>query len=77
MIFNPLLRKLGVPVFWLPIDIATRWFAKGLLFLAGIKGITEGKATEPTVIVANHLSALGNHIFTNYNEYSRTKRIWF
>ena len=59
VLINPILQKMGVPVFWLPIDVATRWFAKGLLFLAGIRGITEGAAKEPTVIVCNHLSALG------------------
>ena len=58
-LLNPILRKLGVPNYWLPIDVATRWFAKGLLLLAGIKGITEGSSREPTVLVANHLSALG------------------
>lgn len=59
MLFNPLLRKLGVPNYWLPVDIATRWFAQALLFLAGIRGVSEGNAKEPTVLICNHLSALG------------------
>ena len=61
VIFNPLLRAMGVPIYWLPIDIATRWWARLVLLSAGIDGISEseGEAKEPSVIVSNHLSALG------------------
>mmetsp|Transcript_35346 Transcript_35346/g.60536 ORF Transcript_35346/g.60536 Transcript_35346/m.60536 type:complete len:299 (-) Transcript_35346:9-905(-) len=62
MLFNPLLRKLGVPNYWLPVDIATRWFAQALLFLAGIRGVSEGNAKEPTVLICNHLSALDSFV---------------
>jgi len=72
VIFNPLLRALGVPIFWLPIDIATRWWARGVLLSAGIDGITEveGEPKEPSVIVSNHLSALDSFVVYAYSPIS-------
>jgi hypothetical protein len=57
---NPLLRKLGVPIYYLPIDVATRLWGRGCLLIAGIKAEVEGTSEEPCVIVCNHLSALGS-----------------
>ena len=59
IIFHPIFRN-RVPSYWLPVDIASRWFAKGIIILSGIKIVSEGNISQKrTILICNYQSIIG------------------
>eukprot|EP01095_Lingulamoeba_sp_RSL-Kostka_P001060 TRINITY_DN11480_c0_g2_i1.p1 TRINITY_DN11480_c0_g2~~TRINITY_DN11480_c0_g2_i1.p1 ORF type:complete len:314 (-),score=74.95 TRINITY_DN11480_c0_g2_i1:34-975(-) len=53
------LRKLGIKNKNLPMNIASRWYAKGCILMSGISVVEkQGGVKGPTILVSNHLSKL-------------------
>jgi len=66
MPLHPLLRKLGVPNQYLPMDLGCRIWGRLLLFVAGLWVEVEGSLESPTVLVPNHLSAIDGFVHGCY-----------
>lgn len=64
--FEPLLRRLGVPNQYLPMDVGCRIWGRLLLFVAGLWVEREGTVKSPTVLVPNHLSAIDGFLHGCY-----------
>jgi 1-acyl-sn-glycerol-3-phosphate acyltransferase len=62
-----LLRKLGLPNRWLPLDVVSNLFGRGVLFLAGVEVDVRGRAGVPrdvTIFMPNHASGLDPFLMT-------------
>ncbi len=66
-LFHGLLRKMGLPNRWLPLDIVSCVFSRGVLFLSGVEVDVRGRSQVPkdvTIFMPNHASGLDPFIVT-------------